>query len=221
MCLKWSLDNFKLEIEEGFLKLSAQSTTFWNKHWDRFSERYQCTSWKLNRMSQIGMAGENGQATTITAVWDEQERTFRKGSWVWLKLMASIHEMWTWGSMDGLTAAQGSVDAQKRWCRQTRHMVDALLGQHTTPCPAGQAHARPTQTKVPHSLVLPKSSSLRSFPHIPVLFRALNKVTVQRPMEMAKIIQAELLIILLSANEHLLRRACAKALGWMPRNGGE
>ena len=65
------------------------------------------------------------------------------------------------------------------------------------------------------------ASSLRSFPHIPVLFRALNKVTVQRPMEMAKIIQAELLIILLSANEHVLRRACAKALGWMPGNGGE
>lgn len=123
--------------------------------------------------------------------------------------------------MDGLIAAQGSVDAQKRWSRQTRHMVDALLGQRTTPCPAGQACARPTQTKVPHSLVLPKSSSLGSFPHIPALFRALNKVTVQRSMEMAKIIQAELLIILLSTNEYLLRRGCAKALGWMPGNGGE
>ena len=122
--------------------------------------------------------------------------------------MASIHAMGAWGSMDGLTAAQGSVDAQKRWSRQTRHMVDALLGQHTTLCPAGQARARSTQTKVPRSLVLPKSSSLRSFPHIPALFRALNKVTVQRSMEMVKIIQAELLIILLSTNEYLLRRAC-------------
>lgn len=113
------------------------------------------------------------------------------------------------------------MDAQKRWSRQTRHMVDALLGQYTTPCPSGQARARPTQTKVPHSLVLPKSSSLRSFPHVSALFRALNMVTVQRSMEMAEIIQAELLIILLSTNEYLLRRAWAKALGWMPGNGGE
>lgn len=120
----------------------------------------------------------------------------------------------------------GWFDSSPGFCGCSEEMVQADKAHGGCPLrtahnlrPAGQACARPTQTKVPQ-FSLAQVFQSGSF-HIPALFRALNKVTVQRSMEMAKIIQAELLIILPSTNEYLLRRGCAKALGLMPGNGGE
>lgn len=164
-------------------------------------------------MSKTGTALENGRGTLTTAMWGQQKRLQeRKSSLAEICQPPSVKcepglKRWSDGSPGVLGMLRRDGPGRGGLWRTL------CWDSSTMPCPAGQARNGPhsdrglTLQKQDSRLFLTMSLPSEMSTCLPdtCLVRALTRVSVQTSAEMAKIIQAELLIVLVSVHKHLLR----------------